>query len=147
MQLYFSIIQRHRCQCHQLRPMATTTSKTPSEEDDDKPLKYFGSQASSWKAHDGFRSGDHKDVVWYQNHVISGSLAIFLLYFCVFREENDVDRKLEVSLYDHVKGLEEQQLQIVYDYNLKNGLPVIEIEQRMLELKEQKAKASALQIE
>lgn len=130
-----SSIQRYCCQTSAIRSMAT--AKLPIEEDDEKPMKYFGSSAASWKARQG-NSGGADDVVWYQPVVISASLAIFLLYFCVFREENDIDRKLEGSLYDHVSGLEEQQLELVYNYNLKNGLSVSDIETRIKELKEKK---------
>lgn len=117
--------------------MATAAEKLPIDENDDKPMKYFGSNAASWKARQG-NSGGADEVVWFQPYVISGSLAIFLLYFCVFREENDIDRKLEGSLYDHISGLEEQQLEVVYNYNLQNGLPVADIEQRLKDLKEMK---------
>lgn len=66
--------------------------------------------------------------------MISGSLAVFLLYFCVFREENDVDQKLEGSLFDHVAGLEATQLQLAYKYNKEHGLPTEDLERRLIEL-------------
>ena len=34
------------------------------------------------------------------------------MYFVALREENDIDDFLSVSLYEHVPGLEEQQLEI-----------------------------------
>lgn len=62
------------------------------------------------------------------------STAIFLIYFCVFREESDVDRELEKSLYDRVPGLEETQLVINYKYNLENRQDNSQIVARMQEL-------------
>lgn len=61
-------------------------------------------------------------------------MAIFLLYFCVFREENDIDKKLEGSLFDHIQGFEEVQLTQSYKHNLENNLDNSAIEVRLREL-------------
>ncbi|XP_058466861.1 uncharacterized protein LOC131439628 isoform X2 [Malaya genurostris] len=100
-----------------------------------EPIKYFGSSAARWKA-EYSRSGHVKDddIPWYQPYVVMASVAIFLIYFCVLREENDIDQDLGRSLYDHVPGLEEKQLVISYNYNKEHGLSTIELEQRMKEL-------------
>ncbi|XP_052860779.1 uncharacterized protein LOC128267870 [Anopheles cruzii] len=98
------------------------------------PLKYFGSQASRWTAQRS-RSGPKKqDVPWYQLYVVNFSVAIFLIYFCVLREENQIDQDLGRSLFEHVPGLEEKQLILNYHYNKNNGIPTIDIEKRMAEL-------------
>lgn len=68
---------------------------------------------------------------WFQPYVVNLSVAIFLLYFCVLREENDIDRGLESSLYDQIPGLEQKQLMVNYNYNKENGLSTADIEQRM----------------
>lgn len=73
-------------------------------------------------------------MVWFQPYVISGSLAAFLLYFCILREENDIDKRLQGNLFDQVPGLEEAQLTVNYKYNRENGLDTSEIEKRLLEL-------------
>lgn len=98
-----------------------------------EPINFFGSKAASWKAQES-RSGGSDESLWYQPYVISGSLAIFLIYFCILREENDIDKKLEGKLYDHVDGLEEIQLSLNYKYNKEHGLDVTEIEKRLKEL-------------
>lgn len=41
---------------------------------------------------------------------------MFLVYFCVLREENEVDTKLRMTLYDHIEGLEEKQLEISLEH-------------------------------
>lgn len=98
-----------------------------------EPIKFFGSQAASWRARDT-RSGGSEDSLWYQPYVISASLAIFLVYFCMLREESDIDLRLEGNLYDHVSGLEEVQLTVNYRYNKEHGLDTKEQEKRLIEL-------------
>ncbi|XP_049546518.1 uncharacterized protein LOC125957698 [Anopheles darlingi] len=107
--------------------------KQSSEESNQKPLKYFGSQASRWTAQDS-RSGPKRDIPWFQPYVVNFSVAIFLIYFCLLREENDIDQSLDRSLFEHVPGLEEKQLILSYHYNKEHGLPTGDIEMRMTEL-------------
>lgn len=76
----------------------------------------------------------YEDVPWYQTYVVCGSVAIFLIYFCILREENDVDLEFEKSLYDRVPGLESTQLVINYKYNLENSNDNTDIVKRMKEL-------------
>lgn len=99
----------------------------------DEPIKYFGSKAASWKAKDT-RSGKAEEMLWYQPYVVSGSMAVFLFYFCFLREENDIDRKLEGTLFEHISGLEEVQLTMTYKHNLENNLDNGAIETRLREL-------------
>jgi len=35
---------------------------------------------------------------WYQGYIVSASLAVFLIYFCILREENDIDLMLDTDL-------------------------------------------------
>lgn len=103
------------------------------EEPNNEPIKFFGSQAGAWRAKET-RSGGADEALWYQPYVISASLAAFLIYFCVLREENDIDQKLGKSLFDHIEGLEEQQLVIMYKYNRENGLDNSQVVARLKEL-------------
>ncbi|XP_043640952.1 uncharacterized protein LOC122611708 [Drosophila teissieri] len=132
-----------------LRQLVPTTCTTPpasrfyaknqeaaSQKDDmvsNEPIKYFGSQAATWRAKDT-RSGGSDESLWYQPYVISVSLAVFLLYFCALREESDIDLRLEGNLYEHVSGLEEVQLTVNYKYNKEHGLDTKEQERRLREL-------------
>lgn len=61
-----------------------------------------------------------------------------MIYFCVLREENDIDHKLDRSLFDHVAGLEETQLQLSINYNKEHGLSTDALERRMAELEAKK---------
>uniref|UniRef100_A0A182NW70 Uncharacterized protein n=1 Tax=Anopheles dirus TaxID=7168 RepID=A0A182NW70_9DIPT len=107
---------------------------TGKEEINTEPIKYFGSQASRWTAQRSREGPKGQDVPWFQPYVVNFSVAIFLIYFCVLREENDIDEGLGRSLFEHVPGLEEKQLILNYHYNKENGLPTLEIEDRMKEL-------------
>lgn len=111
---------------------------TPTAEEDNSPIAYFGSGAAFFKASEG-QSGGAEKRLWYQPFVISGSLAVFLLYFCVFREENDIDAKLDGNLFDHVAGLEETQLKLSINYNREHGLPVAALEARLIEVQQRDA--------
>lgn len=105
------------------------------KEENNEPIKFYGSGAAEWKAFNT-RSGQTKedDSVSFQPYVISACLTIFLLYFCVFREESDIDQELDKSLYDRVEGLEQTQLILVYKYNKEHGLELHDLEKRMKEL-------------
>lgn len=111
---------------------SSSVQKT-EEELNDEPIKYFGSKAATWRAKDT-RSGGADQHLWYQPYVITASLSVFLLYFCVFREESDIDLKLEGNLFQHVQGLEEVQLTMNYKYNKENGLDNTEVITRLKEL-------------
>lgn len=79
-------------------------------------------------------SVDYEKIPWFQMYAVVGSVAIFLIYFCILREENDIDLELEKSLYDRVPGLEQTQLILNYKFNLENDNDNSAIEARMKEL-------------
>lgn len=103
----------------------------------DLPIKFSQSPAKSYKA-SVTRSGVEEPRLWYEPFVILGSLTIFLIYFCVLREENDIDKELSRSLYSRIEGLEEVQLRMSLRYNLDNGLDTTAIIQRLQEIEEEK---------
>ncbi|CAG4979436.1 unnamed protein product [Colias eurytheme] len=84
-----------------------------------------------------------RNMPWYQPFSVVGSVAVFLIYFCMIREESDIDSEFEKTLYDRLKGLEKQQLLISYRFNKENGKSVAEIEQRLKEIEEEEAKLVA----
>jgi len=59
-----------------------------------------------------------------------------MLYFCVLREENDVDEELGKSLYERIPGLEKAQLHAAYTYNSMHGQDTSAITARLQELQE-----------
>lgn len=48
------------------------------------------------------------DKPWYQGPIISLSLTVFLIYFCILREENDIDLMLDKDLGDHLTDFEKR---------------------------------------
>nr|CAD7594905.1 unnamed protein product [Timema genevievae] len=119
-----------RCVLPSKNLTAKCMSTNKSDPDPDMvPLKFTTSKAATWKAVET-RGGEEDDWPWFQSYVISLSVGIFLIYFCILREENDVDQDLSKSLYDRISGLEEKQLFLVLDYNKEHGLPTDEIKAR-----------------
>ncbi|XP_063697959.1 uncharacterized protein LOC134828899 [Culicoides brevitarsis] len=113
------------------RPFA---SKTPDKEDHDpdKPLEYLQSKAASWKAQD---STQYKNVApEIEMYSIIFSVAVFMIYFCYLREENDVDETISRPLFDSVPGLEVSSLLVMHKYNFDNQKSNKEIEARMREI-------------
>jgi len=61
------------------------------------PIKYSTSKAATMRI-DEYRDPFGDMFPWYQGHIISASLAVFLIYFCILREENDIDLILDTDL-------------------------------------------------
>ncbi|CAH1645726.1 unnamed protein product [Spodoptera littoralis] len=106
---------------------------------ENEPIKFSTSQASRKSARPLVKKVD-LDMPWYQPFSVVGSVAVFLIYFCVLREENDIDLEFNKSLYDRIKGLEKEQLLQSYRFNKEHGKSVDEIERRLKELDEQENK-------
>lgn len=106
---------------------------------EDQPIKYSTSLAAKWKARES-RTGPQQEIAGpaYQPIVVSFSFIIFMIYFCILREENDIDELFSKSLFDSVEGLEEKQLQICIEYNLSKGLSTKELEARLEQIQSQK---------
>lgn len=117
---------------------AKQTKKEDEEEDDlNKPIKFSTSPAAKWKAKTS-RTGDRNPRLWYEPYVVIASLSVFMVYFLVLREENDIDQELSRSLYSRIEGLEEQQLQQSLEYNQERGLATSEIKSRLKEIEDSK---------
>lgn len=80
---------------------------------------------------------------WYQPYSVITSIAVFLIYFCVLREENDIDTEFTKTLYDRIKGLEKEQLLQSYKFNKEHGKSVADIEARLKEIEESETKLVA----
>lgn len=77
------------------------TTKTDNEEDDDQPIKYSQSKAATMRINE-YRDPYGDNMPWYQPPIVSISIAVFLIYFCILREENDLDLMLTKELGDHL---------------------------------------------
>ena len=116
--------------------MQSSCSKsTKQSEDPNMPLSFSKSNAASWSAKKSFSGGGNTDdSPWYQPFMISASVTAILLWFCVFREENDIDKELGKSLYERVDGMEKKQLELVLKNNVQ-GVDTVSIRKRLDELK------------
>lgn len=139
----FEIFVKHFCRAiNKISAIAQVTTRsycapkeTTVKRDLNEPVKFVGSPASMWAARQSRQgSRPYEDVPWFQTYVVCGSVAIFLLYFCVLREENDIDLEMEKSLYERVPGLEQTQLIINYKYNLEHQIDNKAIVARMMEV-------------
>lgn len=109
------------------------SSKSDTPENLDKPIEFLQSPAAQWKAQ-WSTEGIKDDRPWYEMYIVLFCTSVFLIYFCVLREENDIDKQLEQPLFNHVPGLEQQTLIITHKYNVQNGVSNRDIEKRMQEL-------------
>ncbi|KAJ8897670.1 hypothetical protein PR048_003020 [Dryococelus australis] len=107
------------------------STKKPVNEEDIEPVKFSTSRAATWKAKQTRSGGRDDDAPPYQPIVVSFSLAVFLLYFCVFREENDIDEEISRPLFDRIEGLKAKQLEIALKYNQDHGLPTADLEREL----------------
>ncbi|CAG9767078.1 unnamed protein product [Ceutorhynchus assimilis] len=114
---------------------------TTNTDYDDGPIKFSTSRAIAYKAKTT-RTGIEAVRLWYEPYVLILSVGVFLLYFCILREENDIDKDLSRNLYSRIEGLEELQLRASLKYNLTNGLDVIDIRNRLEEIEEEKLKVA-----
>lgn len=94
----------------------------------DEPFKYFGSQAEKIRA-----TPEPPPHPEYSPYIVSISLMVFMTYFCILREENDLDEHLGRDLFDNF-GDEASRLKKAYDYNIKHQLPTHEIVSRLREI-------------
>lgn len=104
-----------------------------------RPFRFSTSGARAWSTYDSF-SRVH-DVPFYQKYSIVGSIVIFLLYFCILREENDIDEALAAPLFNRVQGLEELTLTAAVRRGQRDGADVSKMEQRLREIQEEKKAA------
>ncbi|KAJ0176995.1 hypothetical protein K1T71_007004 [Dendrolimus kikuchii] len=118
------------------------SSKVQTEINENEPIKFSTSPAAQRML--GLTpKRTNISMPWYQPYSVVMSVTVFLLYFCVFREENDVDLEFNKTLYERIKGLEKQQLLQTYRYNKEHGKSVEDIERRLLEIEAEEAKQLA----
>lgn len=115
-------------------------SNKPVEAAENEPIKFSTSPAARRVVAPVIKKVK-SDMPWYQPYSVIGSVAAFMIYFCILREESDIDTEFSKTLYDRIKGLEKEQLLQSYRYNKEHNLSVVEIEQRLKELESIEANA------
>ncbi|XP_067136723.1 uncharacterized protein [Centruroides vittatus] len=97
-------------------------------DDGDQPIKFSSSKAANWKAKNSLE-GVPSDAPKSQGFVIIACLTTFLIYFCVLREENDIDEMLgSQSAWKQVPGLEEGLIKAAIQEHKKLGKDTSELE-------------------
>jgi hypothetical protein len=100
-----------------------------------EPIKFLGSAAQKHRAMETrYGSIDPEGMPWFQPLVVVGSVAVFLIYFCILREENDIDTHLSKPLFDSVPGLEKSTLISLYKYNLEHKVDNTTVIKRLMEM-------------
>lgn len=92
---------------HKLWITTTKHSKSKKELPDDGAVKFSESKAAKWSMAKA-NITSRRDVPQYQLFSVVGSVSVFLIYFLYLRQPNDLDEELNVSLFEHVPGLEQQ---------------------------------------
>lgn len=119
------------------------TSPKETADENNEPIKYFGSPAAKWTAKQSHQNPGYGTRLWYEPFVITASLTTFMIYFFILREENSIDEQLSMSLYDRIEGLEKMQLEASLKYNRDHGLSTLDLEKRLKELEEIELKSTA----
>ncbi|XP_049868864.1 uncharacterized protein LOC126368758 [Pectinophora gossypiella] len=113
-----------------------TKKALPEELMENEPIKFSTSLAARKTVRPVVKK-TKIDMPWYQPYSVIGSVTVFLIYFCLLREENDMDGELTKTLYERMQGLEKVQLLQSYQFNKEHGKSVVEIEKRLKEIEEQ----------
>jgi len=123
-------------QIHSSSIRISQRTTTEQEDDSDKPIQYTTSKAAEWRARQTFSGGaDTTDSPWYERFVVVGSVAVFLIYFCILREENDIDEEIDKPLWARFPVLEEKHLQKTIKERKDVGLDTSEQERRLREVR------------
>ena len=76
-----------------------------------------------------------RQAPWYEPWVVGVSVTVFLVYFCILREENDIDEKLGDPLFKNVPQLEEPTLVAAIEAYKRQGKDSTELQKRLEEIR------------
>lgn len=76
----------------------------------EEPVKYSTSKAKQWDSIDTFVSKQTRAQPASQPFIVVFSTLIFLLYFGLLREENDLDRRISQPLEETIPNIKEMTL-------------------------------------
>ncbi|PVD39555.1 hypothetical protein C0Q70_02190 [Pomacea canaliculata] len=110
---------------------------TKEESSDSAPIKFSTSKAASWSLANA-ANNQKQEIPWHQTLSVAISTGVFLIYFLYLREENDLDLELSRPLFERVPHLEESQLKIAIKYAQEHGKDTKELEERLVQLHEEK---------
>ena len=136
--LYINIFRFGRSPlCTSAVNLSKAPQKMSEEFTQDGPVKYSQSKAYDYSTFETFEAPKN-DWPWYQVHIVRFSVLVFLVYFCMLREENDIDQLLTTSLYDTVPGLEEADLRTAIHRDASLGKDTSALQARLAEILEER---------
>jgi len=92
--------------------MLMYSQKTSMQKEDkmdvdfDKPVQFSSSEAAQFSSSQSSQEGVRTNRAKYEHIIVRVSLAVFMIYFCVLREENDLDQSIGESIFSKVPDLE-----------------------------------------
>ncbi|KAI1286835.1 hypothetical protein HDE_10764 [Halotydeus destructor] len=126
--------------CHNgVKSYSKQAKATGDEEVEEEPVKYSGSKAhTEWRAAYNFRDPHFEEhTPPSQRYVVIASLAAFMIYFCVLREENDLDEKMYQPLSKTMPELEVPLIEAAIREHRRLNMSTQQLEERLAELKHQ----------
>lgn len=119
---------------HSSKEVTTASSPKKALALDDQPVVFTQSPAyREWKAAYLIELPDHRPPI--QRPVCFASIVIFMLYFFIIREENDLDELIYQPLTKTVPDLELSLLESTLESYAAQNLPTMEIEKKIAETK------------
>ncbi|XP_054720407.1 uncharacterized protein LOC129230046 [Uloborus diversus] len=123
-----------------LRISCARHKNSEATEQSSEPIKFSTSKAAAWKATYSTSGEDYFKAPRIQSPVVVFSLTAFMIYFCVLREENDLDdwlRELETTVPIQV---EEAQLRVEIEQDKGRRMDTSAKEARLEELIKKRAR-------
>lgn len=114
-----------------------------TDETEDKPVKFSTSKAKSWDSINTFSNQRNRQQPKLQPLIVIGSLMIFLIYFGLLREENELDAMISRPLEESVPNIKEFTLRKQISQYDNMGLDANELKQALAEELKKKATDSS----
>ena len=95
----------------------TQLARKNEELDPNKPYSYLKSDAFKWPAKESRQPYENKPE--WQGYVISLSMAIFMIYFFILREESDVDKVFDRDLRSYFSEMSDKEFNSVMQSKVK----------------------------
>ena len=115
------------------RHCAKSGASPSEEEEDNAPIKYSTSKAREHSPFDTFLT--RRKGPAYQPYIVIASMTVFLVYFLMLREENDMDEELDRSLFDKIPTLKDQTILAEIHKAKAAGRDVTQLELQLKQLR------------
>merc|ERR1711978_240096 len=137
--LGYNLVQggRHFSLCQR----CSAASKQEAEEVDDEPVKFTTSKA--FKSAPSYINEKADENPTSRTVSIGLSMAAFMLWFFVLREESDWDEEITRNLYDRAPNLEKTNLVTAINYYQRNGMDPGPLLRRLKELEDAEERENA----